>query len=99
MKGLDALKQRWGVKNYWDVAIILIVFACTGFSVMYAKRAFFMSLGIDNNTATWVKWVLNIFVVLPAYQLFLLAYGWLFGKFFFFLNFEKKMLNRLLFWK
>ena len=45
---IEKLKQRWNVKNGWDVFIILLVFACTGFSILYIKRAFFELIGLTN---------------------------------------------------
>jgi hypothetical protein len=92
MTWIDKLKNRWGVQNAWQVIIILIVFACTGFSVMYLKRWLVQMLGIES---TWAVWAFNILIILPLYQVILLAYGWIFGQFTFFWNFEKKMFKRL----
>jgi len=89
---LEKLKNRWGVNSGWQVLIILLVFACTGFSVMYTKRGLVQLFNIEN---TWSRWIINLFVVLPLYQVILLIYGWLFGQFSFFWNFEKKMFRRL----
>lgn len=95
MNWIEKLKIRWNVQSGWQVAVILLVFACTGFTVMYTKRWLSQQLGFDNQTATWLKWVLNLGVILPLYQVILLGYGWLFGQFEFFWNFEKKMVKRL----
>jgi hypothetical protein len=43
---IEKLKQRWNVRNGWDVLIILVVFACTGFSVFYVKRWLFELIGL-----------------------------------------------------
>ncbi|WP_310586793.1 MULTISPECIES: DUF6787 family protein [Runella] len=93
MTWIDKLKNRWGVKNSWQVVIILLVFACTGFTVMYTKRWMVQWLSIES---TWAVWAFNILIILPLYQVILLCYGWLFGQFQFFLNFEKKMFRRLM---
>ena len=97
MKWIESLKNRWGVNNYFDVAVILIVFACTGFSVMYLKRWLLVLIGFDQDTATWLRWTFGIVIVLPLYQVVLLFYGWLFGKFTFFWDFEKRLFRRLFF--
>ncbi len=95
MSWLNFLKKRWGVRSYFDVIVILLVFACTGFTIMYLKRLIGSWVGIDQNTATWLKWLFSLIVILPLYQVVLLIYGWIFGRFEFFWNFEKKMFNRI----
>lgn len=90
----EKLKHRWNVRSGWDVAIILLVFACTGFSILYIKRALFDWVGLTE-AATWLRWTANILVILPLYQVVLLAWGWLFGKFEFFWQFEKRMIARM----
>ncbi|MCE7068646.1 DUF6787 family protein [Dyadobacter sp. CY326] len=92
---IEKLKERWNVKNGWDVLIILIVFACTGFSVLYAKRGLFALIGINKQSPDWLRWVVNILVILPLYQVILLAWGWIWGKFSFFWEFEKRMFSRI----
>jgi cellulose synthase/poly-beta-1,6-N-acetylglucosamine synthase-like glycosyltransferase len=92
---LEKLKQRWNVRNGWDVLIILAVFACTGFSVLYAKRIIFQLIGLDNSSPSWVRWTVNILIILPLYQVILLAWGWVWGKFSFFWEFEKRMFSRI----
>lgn len=92
---IEKLKQRWNVKNGWDVLIILIVFACTGFSILYLKRAFFNLIGLTEQSPAWLRWTLNILIILPLYQVVLLAWGWIWGKFTFFWEFEKNMFTRI----
>lgn len=93
MSWIEKLKNRWGVKNGWQVLVILLVFACTGFTVMYTKRWVSHWLRIES---TWAIWLFNILVILPLYQVILLVYGWLFGQFAFFWAFEQKMFRRLM---
>lgn len=92
---LEKLKKRWNVKNGWDVLIILIVFACTGFSILYIKRAFFTLIGLTETDPTWLRWTVNILVILPLYQVVLLVWGFILGKFAFFWAFEKRMFSRI----
>lgn len=89
------LKERWNVQSGWDVAIILIVFACTGFSVMYTKRLLYDWMGLTDESPTWLRWLVAIVVILPLYQVLLLIWGWLWGKFDFFWKFEQRMFSRL----
>ncbi|KAA6439633.1 prolipoprotein diacylglyceryl transferase [Dyadobacter flavalbus] len=92
---IEKLKQRWNVKNGWDVLIILAVFACTGFSVLYAKRWIFESIGLTKQSPAWIRWTVNILIVLPLYQVILLLWGWIWRKFDFFWAFEKRMFSRI----
>jgi hypothetical protein len=93
---IEKLKQRWNVKNGWDVLIILLVFACTGFSILYIKRALFDLVGLTAETSpSWLLWTVNIVIILPLYQVVLLAWGWIWGKFAFFLEFEKRMFRNI----
>lgn len=88
---VEKLKKRWGVNSAWDVFIILLVFACTGFTIVYIKRLF----GINIETPFLHRIAFYVFVLL-IYQIILLVYGFLFGKYLFFLNFEKRMFQRII---
>ena len=33
-KWIEKLQARWNVKNAWQVILILVVFACTGFTLV-----------------------------------------------------------------
>lgn len=92
---IEKLKQRWNVKNGWDVLIILLVFACTGFSILYIKKGLFTVIGLDETDPSWLRWTANILIILPLYQVVLLAWGWIWGKFSFFWEFEKRMFSRM----
>jgi hypothetical protein len=92
---IEKLKQRWNVRNGWDVLIILVVFACTGFSVLYVKRWLFDLIGLDAQSPSWLRWAVNILIILPLYQVILLIWGWVWGKFAFFWEFEKRMFSRI----
>ncbi len=95
MKIIEKLKQRWGLKNALQVVLVLIVFACTGFSVLYIKAPVFYLLGIGEDTNPWLRTLVYIVTILPAYQVLLLCYGFIFGQFKFFWEFEKKMFGRM----
>jgi hypothetical protein len=88
---LQKLKERWGVNNAFQVVIILVVFACTGFTVMFMKKPLYALAGISETTPAWVRVFYYSFTILPAYQVILLAYGFIFGQFRFFWEFEKRM--------
>ncbi|MEQ9438199.1 MAG: prolipoprotein diacylglyceryl transferase [Cyclobacteriaceae bacterium] len=99
MSWIEKLKERWGVHSAGQVILILVTFACTGFSVLYLKEPLFNLAGITQETSPWIRIPFYIVTVLPAYQILLLAYGFIFGQFRFFWNFEKKMFSRFRFKK
>ena len=95
MSWLQQLKSRWKVNSLFQVLIILLVFACTGTTVLFLKKPLFhylFSQGSIPSIATVIYYVL----ILPIYNLFLLFYGLLFGQFKFFWDFEKKFFNRII---
>jgi hypothetical protein len=90
---INRLGRRWGVSPS-RVLVILLVFACTGFTVMFLKRpvvAFFVGEGDQPLLFS----VLYYLLILPVYNLILLVYGALFGQFRFFWEFEKRFFRRL----
>jgi hypothetical protein len=90
---IEQLKQRWNIKNAWQVVVILIVFACTGFTVMFIKKPLLHWLtGEERNSP--LATVLYYIFILPLYNLVLLGYGFLFGQIAFFWRFEKRMMER-----
>ena len=93
---MKKLKERWNVTSNWQITKIFIVFAITGSSSLFVGRPIIAFIGITKeNLNPFVYWVLYIIIGLIFYQILLLTYGWLFGQFKFFLEFEKKMLGRI----
>ncbi|HET8860084.1 MAG TPA: DUF6787 family protein [Marivirga sp.] len=89
----EKLRERWDLKSSWQVIIILIVFACTGFTVMFLKEPI-LSLIAAKEERNWVFTTVYYILILPVYFLILLFYGFIFGQSKFFLSFVKKTLNR-----
>ncbi|HRF81667.1 MAG TPA: diacylglyceryl transferase [Flavobacteriales bacterium] len=90
---MQRLSDRWGV-GPGRVLIILLVFACTGFTVLFLKKpivAYFTGEGEQSLLFT----VLYYILILPVYNVLLLIYGALFGQFNFFWAFEKRFFDRL----
>jgi sterol desaturase/sphingolipid hydroxylase (fatty acid hydroxylase superfamily) len=99
---MKKLKQRWGISSNLQLTIIFIVFSITGSSAVYAAKPFLNWLGLyRENFAPDFIWggliylSLRLILIFPIYQLLLIVYGWLFGQFRFFWEFEKKMLSRM----
>jgi Na+-driven multidrug efflux pump len=90
---IENLQRRWNVKNVWQVIVILIVFACTGFTVLFIKKPILQWLAGENETSTLATVLYYIFI-LPLYNVILLGYGFLLGQFQFFWAFEKRFMER-----
>jgi len=95
MSWLDKLQTRWKVGSLFQVIVILIVFACTGFSVLFLKRPLFAYWFADGETPLYAS-VIYYALILPVYNVFLLMYGFVFGQFKFFWEFEKRFFSRLM---
>jgi len=89
------LENKWLVDYKWEMIRIFIVFAITGTSSLFVGRPIIKLLGITKeNLNPIVYWFLFIIIGLIFYQILLVFFGWLFGQFKFFWEFEKKMLRR-----
>lgn len=93
---MEKLKKRWGIDSNFQIVMILIVFAVTGSVSAKLAAPLTEFLGLEQETTNaWLYWTARILLIFPIYQVLLVAFGWLFGQFDFFWNFEKKMLGRL----
>jgi len=72
-----------------------VVFALTGFTILFIKKPIFDFLGINMEKGGFWKTVLYLLLVLPLYQIILLLWGFLLGQFGFFWEKEKQFLRRI----
>jgi hypothetical protein len=93
---VQKLQTRWGVTSVKQVIVILAVFACTGTSVLFIKEPLLPLIGVTPASPWWVRLLASLFVILPLYQVVLLFFGFLFGQFKFFWEFEKRFFGRML---
>jgi len=94
MSCLETLERKWKVSSF-DVIIILIVFACTGFTILFLKKPILAYFAPDGQKSLLFS-ILYYILILPIYNIFLLMYGGLFGKFSWFWEFEKRFFKRFL---
>ncbi len=95
LKLFKFLEKRWKLQYRWEMIRVFIVFAVTGSSSLYVGRPIIYFLGITKeNLNPILYWILFIILGLIFYQILLVTFGWLFGQFQFFWEFEKKMLRR-----
>lgn len=93
---MDKLKKRWGITSNWQVVVIFVVFAITGSASAKLAGPLTDFIGLTKESVSgWIYWPVRILLIFPIYQVLLVFFGWLFGQFRFFWNFEKKMLKRM----
>lgn len=93
---MEKLKERWGIEQNWQIIIILIVFAVTGSTASFIGKPILAFFNITTeNFGSFAYWITRIILLFIMYQFLLVFFGWLFGQYKFFWNFEKKMLSRI----
>ena len=97
MSWIEKLRGRWKLKSAWQVIIVLLAFACTGFTILFIKRPLLSFLAGEQGDST-VASVLYYIFILPIYNVILLGYGFIFGQFRFFWEFEKRFMARFFTW-
>ena len=91
---MNKLKQRWGITSNFQLTMIFIVFAITGSCASLLSKPVLTFFGIvRGDISDWVYFPLYIILIFPIYQVLLVFFGFVFGQFTFFWNFEKKMLR------
>jgi hypothetical protein len=69
---IERLKTKWKLESIWQVIIILIVFACTGFTVLLIKKPILEFLAGEQGNTTLAS-VLYYLFILPIYNVLLLG--------------------------
>ncbi|MCK7591072.1 hypothetical protein M0G43_10845 [Subsaxibacter sp. CAU 1640] len=89
------VEDKWIVDYRWQMIRIFLVFAITGSSSAFISKPIMLFLGITKeNLNPFAYWFLYAIIGLFFYQILLVCFGWLFGQFQFFWEFEKKILRR-----
>jgi len=99
IKIVESLKNKWGVKSNLQLLWIFIIFAITGFSIVYVRQPITQYL-FDKSTYVellWYELIITIIIVYFIYQLFLFMIGSLLGQHKFVKWFVLKMNRRLTF--
>lgn len=92
---MNRLKQRWGLKSNWQLAIVFVVFAITGSASAYLSEPVCLWLGIAKEDLGHWYTPIRLILIFPLYQVLLVLIGFLFGQFNFFWGFEKRMLKSM----
>lgn len=93
---LQRLQTKWKLESLFQVVMVLVVFACTGFTILFIKNPVLDFFGVERGgDRSFINTVLYLILVLPLYQIFLLIYGFIFGQFKFFWEKEKLIFRRI----
>ncbi len=90
---LQRLQTKWKLDSLFQVVMVLVVFACTGFTILFIKNPILDFFGVEKGG--FVNTTLYLLLVLPLYQIILLIYGFIFGQFDFFWEKEKQIGRRI----
>jgi hypothetical protein len=96
MKIFDRMKTRYGV-GLWGVIAILLAFSLAGMTVARVRQPI-LNFILPNNSPRWATWAIYPFILIPTYQVLLLAYGSVLGQFKFFWSRLKKTWRFLFGW-
>lgn len=92
----EKLKKRWNIESNLQIFVILLVFSITGYTSLIIAKPVLEFVGLHQETTNpWIYRPLRLILIFPFYQILIVAFGWLFGQFKFFWEFEKKMLRRM----
>lgn len=93
---LQRLQTKWKLESLFQVVMVLVVFACTGFTILFIKNPILDFFGIERGGGQGaINTLLYLLLVLPLYQIILLIYGFIFGQFNFFWEKEKQIFRRI----
>lgn len=90
---MKKLKERWNIKSNWRLFIVFLVFAVTGSTAAKFAVPVTDVIGIGEEAGWYVYWPARILIIFPIYQILLVFFGWLYGEYLFFWQFEKKILR------
>lgn len=88
-------REFWAHKAV-HVTVILIVFSCTGLTVARLGAWLADWAGLEKYGLLW--WLMWIVALLPLYNVLLIMYATIFGKYRFFREKQKKMWRRMTGW-
>jgi len=91
---LHRLQNKWQLKSLTQVLLVLLVFACTGTTILLIKNPILSFFGIGRGGGL-MNTLAYLLLVLPLYQIMLLIYGFIFGQFRFFWEKEKQLVKRI----
>ncbi len=92
---MKKLKEKWGITSNFQLVIIFIVFGITGSVSTVISGPIIEFLFGDLNINGFLKFILQLVIIMPIYQVLLLFFGFIFFQFNFFFKFVKKFMKLL----
>ena len=80
-------------KGLLDFFLIIVIFALTGTTTVYASALVTNLLGLEKWSFTYI--LVYIFLIFPLYHVLLLIYAFAFGRFDYFLVRQKKIVKKI----
>jgi len=92
---MKKLKEKWGITSNFQLFIICVVFAITGSvsTIVSGPVIDYLFENLDINK--FLKFLLQLIIIMPIYQVLLLFFGLIFFQFNFFFKFVKKFMKLL----
>jgi hypothetical protein len=66
-------------KKLWNVAVVMLIYSCTGMTAAFLSAKVSAALGLQKWSGSW--WLVWLLVIFPSYNLLLLGYAFLFGRY------------------
>ncbi len=93
---MKKLKDRWGITTFYQLLLIIIIFAINGSLSARISNYLLTFIGINDANTHWlIYYIILIILVLPIYPFLLMGFGYLFGQSKFFFPFGKRMLSKI----
>ena len=86
------LKARWGLTDIGVVAV-LVAFSAAGMTVLKVTRPILAWI-LPPHAPRWLWWTCRILIIVPVYEILLLAFGTLLGQRQFFWTKLRRLLPR-----
>ena len=88
--------KTWSENKVVHVILVLVVFSCTGLSV--ARIGAWLTESVGFQRFSFAYWMLWIVALLPVYNVLLLCYAFIFGKFNYFREKQRRTWRKLTGW-
>jgi hypothetical protein len=99
MRFYQKTKEKWGIETNFQFWLIIFIFAVSGSSTLFIKVPLYGLLGITGTTPSWIRVVVYLLAITPAYFIILGLYALIFGQFRFFSRFFKRFFMHFTFKK
>lgn len=90
---MKRLKEKWGITSNFQLFIICVVFAITGSVSALISGPVIDYLFENLKLNGFLRFILQLIIIMPIYQVLLLFFGLIFFQFNFFFKFVKKFMK------